>query len=97
MKTEKTNYSAFDPCCDGQVTDSEPGGRCGKKCRNRAIWCLLGIGLAFLAAFIVGYFLSPFILKTVWLVLMGTMVVLTGIAMSLFVVRTDPKNEKPCC
>jgi FtsH-binding integral membrane protein len=97
MKKEKTNYSVNDQCCSETDMNPESMNKCSTKCRSYALWRLLAIGLAFVAAFTLGYLISPFLLRIIWLILMGTLAVLTGISMYFVISRTDPDNEDPCC
>lgn len=50
-----------------------------ESCRKKARLQLLLFELLLIAAFIAGYFVDPQLLRSFWLVLSGTLIVLTGI------------------
>ena len=80
MKTNIDFNSKSDCCNISQLTNDSSENRCTKKCRNRAILYLTLAGIAFLLTFVLGYYLPSSIMKLIWLIISGTLIVLTGIS-----------------
>lgn len=68
---------------------------CMKRCRWFVLFpVLLGIG-----AFAIGYYLNAESVRTLWLILAGTMVVMgvAGMAMMMFMSKRRAVNSSCCC
>ena len=63
--------------------------KCDKKCRGRAIIYLLIIALACVMAFLTGLLINPLALQKTWLVLFGTLTVLSGIAIYILMTQNS--------
>ncbi|MFC2115366.1 hypothetical protein ACFLTU_02770 [Bacteroidota bacterium] len=80
-----------------QLTRGGSANGCTKKCRNRALLYLLLAGIAFLLAFALGYYLPSSIIRLIWVIISGTLVVLTGISVVIVVQCTNPEIDDACC
>jgi len=49
------------------------------KCRKNILWQFIILESLFFLAFITGYFIDPQLIRAIWLILSGTLFILTGI------------------
>ena len=61
--------------------------QCDEKCEKRGKRNLVLLGLVFIMLFVAGYFIHPGILKNLWLIASGTLMVITGLLLFLVQVR----------
>ena len=90
------DFNSKNDCCPGsQVADNGSGDSCSKECRNRAVLYLLLAGIVFISSFILGYYIPSSITRVIWLIISGTLTVLTGIAVVVVVQCTSPVINDP--
>lgn len=83
MKQEKTNKMEICPCFDGQNVDNNSQNKGMMNCMKSAKWFLLIPGVLIIAAFVLGYILDPAVVRTLWLIITGALVVLGTIFYTL--------------
>ena len=90
----QVDFNSRPECCDSNqpfFEGSESG--CTRKCRNRAISYLLLAGASFLLLFALGYYIPSSITRVIWLIISGTLMVLTGISVVVVVQCTKPVTD----
>ena len=93
MKINIDFNSKSDCCSSSQLTNGRLEKKCTKKCRNRAIIYLLIVGIAFLLAFVLGLYIPSSITRVIWLIISGTIMVLTGISVVVVIQCTDTDSN----
>ena len=96
MEKEKTKKMESCPCFSEQNKDNDSSNAGMMKCMKGAKWFLLMPGVLIILAFILGYLLDPETVKTLWLILTGTLVVLGSIfyiLMNLWFYRLQRKTS----
>jgi len=95
MEKDKINNLESCPCFNVQNEDKHSTNQGMKKCMNGAKWFLLIPGVLIVLAFVLGYLLNPEVVKMLWLVITGTLVVLGSafyILMNIWVFRLQRKS-----
>jgi hypothetical protein len=95
MNKEKLNNRSTQSCC--RISDSESGKEieCDSNCRRKAIFGLSGIGTIFITAFGSVYLIELSALRITWLVLMGAMILMTGLSIYLLILKTRVQKNYP--
>lgn len=92
------DFNSKSACCNSDhLTMEGSANRCTKKCRNRALLYLSLAGFASLMAFALGYSIPSSIIRIIWLIISGTLLVLTGISMLVVVQCTNQVINDPRC
>ena len=93
MKINIDLNSESDCCGSSQFNNRKLEKGCTKKCRNRAILYLLIAGTAFLLAFAIGFYIPSSVTRMLWLIISGTIIVLTGISVVVVIQCTNPDSN----
>jgi len=76
MKNEKNIGFDSCPCFDEQNEGTSFMKKCMTKCMSGAKWFLLIPGVILILIFLLGYFLDPEMVRVLWLVITGALIVL---------------------
>ena len=96
MKKEKTNKLETCPSFDDLNNDENSSNQGMMKCMKGEKWFLLLPGVIIILAFVLGYLLNPEIVKMLWLIITGTLIVMGSafyVLMNLWVNRLQRRSS----